>query len=124
TLDPSLKIIAPVREWSMGREEELDYAIKHGIPVSQTKESSYSKDENMWGITSEGSEIEHPNLTPKLNKILSWCTPIKDTPDAPESVSIHFEQGIPTALNGKKMSLLEIVEQCNAIGAKHGVGVV
>ncbi|MBP9667634.1 argininosuccinate synthase [Candidatus Saccharibacteria bacterium] len=124
TLDPSLKILAPVREWSMGREEELAYAEEHGIPVSQTVDSPYSKDENMWGITSEGAEIEHPNLVPKLGKILSWCTPIGKTPDTPERINLHFEAGVPTAFNGKVASLQKIIELSNAIGAKHGVGVV
>ena len=124
TLNPELKVLAPVREWSMGREEELAYAIEHGIPVSQTAESPYSKDENMWGITSEGGEIEHPSLVPKLDNILSWCMPIKATPDTPVRMTIHFEQGIPTSIDGKQMSLRKIVEHCNSIGAKHGVGVI
>ncbi len=124
TLDPSLKILAPVREWSMGREEELAYATEHGIPVSQTSDSTYSKDENMWGITSEGAEIEHPNLVPKLNKILSWCSPIEKTPDKPERLVIEFDQGIPVGLNGTKMPLHDIITEANSIGARHGVGVV
>ncbi len=124
TLDPSLKVIAPVREWSMGREEELAYAQEHGIEVSQTAESPYSKDENMWGITSEGAEIEHPNLVPKLHNILSWCTPIDKTPNKPERMTISFEKGVPVAIDGKKMPLVDIVTQCNTLGGKHGVGVV
>lgn len=124
TLDPSMKIIAPVREWCMGREEELEYAQKQAIPVTQTSDSPYSKDENMWGITSEGGEIEDPGLTPKLNKILSWCQPIDKTPDSPQAIKLHFESGVPTAIDGKTMSLKNIVELCNKIGASHGVGVI
>lgn len=124
TLDPSLKILAPVREWSMGREAELEYAMRHNIPVSQTKASVYSKDENMWGITSEGGEIEQPNLVPKINNILSWCNPITNTPDAAEQITIDYEAGVPTALNGKALSVLDIITECNTIGARHGVGVI
>ncbi len=124
TLDPDLKILAPVREWSMGREEELAYAAKNEIPVEQTAASPYSKDENMWGITSEGGEIEDPAEIPKLNKILSWCNPIDKTPNQPQLLKIKFEKGIPIAIDGQKMSLAEIVKLCNEIGAQHGVGVI
>jgi len=123
-LDPEVKILAPVREWAFGRDEELAYATEHGIKVDQTNESPYSKDENMWGITSEGGEIEDPCQTPKLDKILSWCNPISKTPDAPQQLVIHFEAGIPTAINGKTMSLQKIIQECNKIGSKHGVGVI
>ncbi len=124
TLDSSLKIIAPVREWSMGREEELAYAEEHGIEVSQTQDSPYSKDESMWGITSEGAEIEHPNLVPKMHNILSWCNPIDKTPNKPERITISFDNGVPVAIDDKRMSLSEIITACNSIGAEHGVGVV
>jgi len=124
TLDPSLRILAPVREWSMGREAELAYAEEHGIPVSQTAASPYSKDENMWGITSEGAEIEQPSLVPKIDNILSWCQPISKTPADAERVTIHFEAGVPTAVDGKNMPLIDIISACNTTGAKHGVGVI
>jgi len=124
TLDPGMKTLAPVREWGMGRDEELAYAMGHGIPVDQTIDSPYSKDENMWGITSEGGEIENPGEIPKLDKILSWCNPISKTPDEPQYLKIQFESGIPTAVNGKKMPLKDIVSHCNQIGAEHGVGVI
>ena len=124
TLDSSLKIIAPVREWSMGREEELAYAEEQGIEVSQTQDSPYSKDESMWGITSEGAEIEHPNLVPKMHNILSWCNPIDKTPNKPERITISFDNGVPVAIDDKRMSLSEIITACNSIGAEHGVGVV
>ncbi|MCL2037753.1 argininosuccinate synthase [Candidatus Saccharibacteria bacterium] len=124
TLDPAMKILAPVREWSMGREEELAYAIEHGINVDQTVDSPYSKDENMWGITSEGGEIEDPGEIPKLDKILSWCKPIAETPDKSQLLKIKFDKGIPVAIDGEKMTLSEIVKNCNAIGAKHGIGVI
>ena len=124
TLDPSLKIIAPVREWSMGREAEIAYAIAHDIPVVQTLDSPYSKDENMWGITSEGGEIEHPSLIPKTHAILSWCNPLDKTPQDATRIVIGFKNGVPVSIDGKPQSLTGIIETCNTIGATHGVGVV
>lgn len=124
TLDPKLKIIAPVREWGMGREEEIDYAHKHGIPIAQKKETPYSYDENMWSNTAEGGEIENPALIPKLPQILQWCNTIDKAPDTAERVTLKFEQGVPVALNGKCMELCDLIKECNTIGGKHGVGVV
>lgn len=124
TLDASLKILAPVREWSMGRDEELAYAKKYGIPVAQTIDSPYSKDENLWGITSEGGEIEQPSEIPKLEQILSWCTSPLQTPDLPQHLTLSFEKGIPTKINGQAMKLVDIIAKCNEIGAQHGVGVI
>jgi argininosuccinate synthase len=123
TLDPSLKIIAPVREWAMGRDEELAYAAKHGIPVTQTGAKPYSYDDNMWGSTGEGGEIEDPKLVPPLENILEVCTHPKDAPDEPKSLTVTFEHGIPVALNGKKLSVTDLVLKANEIGAKHGVGI-
>jgi argininosuccinate synthase len=123
TLDPSIKIIAPVREWAMGRDEEIEYARKHGIPVKQTKERPYSYDENMWGNTGEGGEIENPELTPNLPNILQWCNTIDSTPDTEETLEIGFERGVPVSLNSNPMHLADITMELNKIGAKHGVGV-
>lgn len=124
TLDPSIKILAPVREWSMGREEELAYAKKNDIPTPHTKKSPYSTDENMWGITSEGGEIESPNLKPNYHNILNWCSPIDETPEDAQDITITFEKGIPVAIDGKTFSLHTLIQRCNQIGSKHGVGVV
>jgi argininosuccinate synthase len=124
TLNPSLKVIAPVREWGMGRKEEIEYAEEHNIPVKQKADSPYSYDENMWGNTAEGGEIEDPFLEPKTNKILQWCKPIEDSPDQAETVNITFDKGIPTSLDGVEMKLSQIIAKCNEVGAKYGVGVV
>ncbi len=124
TLDPSLKIIAPVREWNMGRDEEIAYAQAHDIPVQQTKKLSYSTDENMWGITSEGGEIEHPGEIPNYDAILNWCTPVSKTQEESEDITITFSKGVPVALNNKNLELGAIIKQCNILGGKHGVGVV
>jgi argininosuccinate synthase len=123
TLDPNLKTIAPIREWSMGRNEQIDYATKHGIPIKQTKDTPYSYDENMWANTGEGGEIENPALTPKYDKILQWCNTPQSAPDEMESVEIEFKEGVPLSFNGEKMKLSLLIKECNKIGAKHGVGV-
>lgn len=122
TLNPDLKIIAPVREWSMGRDEELAYAKKHKIPVEQTKESPYSYDENMWANTGEGGEIEDPKLIPPLENILKWCNTPQQAPDKAEVISITFEEGVPVALNGAPLPATNLIQAVNKTGAKHGVG--
>lgn len=123
TLNPDLKTIAPVREWGMGRQEQIEYAAKHGIPIKQTSECPYSYDENMWANTGEGGEIENPALTPKYDNILQWCNTPEKAPDDAEEVTISFSKGVPISLNGEEMKLSEIIMACNTIGAKHGVGV-
>jgi len=122
TLNPSLKIIAPVREWGMGRDEEIAYAEKHGIPIKQKKDSPYSYDENMWSNTGEGGEIENPELIPKLDKILQWCKTIENAAE-PEQIEIEYEKGIPISLNGARSKLHDIIHRLNVIGGSHGVGV-
>ncbi|HSW99768.1 MAG TPA: argininosuccinate synthase [Patescibacteria group bacterium] len=123
TLAPELKIIAPVREWGMGRQEEIAYAKEHNIPVKQTSESPYSYDENMWGSSAEGGEIEHPHKVPNLAKILLWCSTPQAAPDTPELLKLTFTAGIPTKVDGLEMSLDKLIGYCNALGGKHGVGV-
>ncbi|MFA6383220.1 MAG: argininosuccinate synthase [Parcubacteria group bacterium] len=123
TLNPKIKTIAPVREWSMGRQEEIEYAEKHGIPVKQQKDKPYSYDENMWGNTGEGGEIEDPKLIPPLKNILQWCKTPEESPDKEEIMEIEFYQGVPISLSGQKMKLSELIMQCNKIGGSHGVGV-
>src|SRR3989344_5630919 len=122
-LNPDIKIIAPVREWSMGRDEELAYAKKHSIPVRQTAAKPYSYDDNMWGVTGEGGEIENPALVPPLDKILIVCTPPEKAPDEPEMIEIEFVKGIPVSVNKKHMKLADLILHLNKIGAKHGVGI-
>jgi argininosuccinate synthase len=123
TLNQKLKTIAPVREWGMGRDEELEYAEKNHIPVKQKKETPYSYDENMWANTGEGGEIEEPELIPPLGQILQWCKTKEEAKDESEIVEIGFEKGVPIALGGEKMKLTDLIMKCNAIGAEHGVGV-
>ncbi len=121
-LKPDIKIIAPVREWSMGRDEQLEYVKKHDIPVVQKMDFPYSNDDNMWGLTWECGEIEDNNAVPKIEKFLK-VSMIEDTPDKPEYVKLKFEKGIPIAVNNDKMKLALLIKKLNSIGAKHGVGV-
>jgi len=123
TLNPKLKTIAPVREWSMGRQEEIAYAKTHGIPVKQTAAKPYSYDENMWGNTGEGGEIEEPKLEVPLKNILQWSNTPEAAPAKPEYLELKFKAGKPVALNGKPMKLSQLITKVNSLGAKHGVGV-
>lgn len=121
--DPHMKIIAPVREWSMGRDEELKYAAKNGIETKQAQKGvSYSWDDNMWGVTGEGGEIEDPKLEPKLDKILQVTTLPENAPDKSEYLELEFEQGLPVALNGQQMKLADLITATNKLVGKHGVG--
>lgn len=122
SLKPDIKILAPVRTWAMGREEEMEYAAKHGIEVVQKTDFPYSSDDNMWGVTWESGEIEDPAEIPKVERFLT-VKKIEETPDKPEYVKFDFEQGIPVAINGKKMKLADLIQATNKIGANHGVGV-
>ncbi|MBI2145531.1 argininosuccinate synthase [Candidatus Woesearchaeota archaeon] len=122
TLKPDIKVIAPVREWSMGREEEIEYAEKHGIPVPAKKDFPYSVDDNMWGMTWESGEIEDPAQVPNFKKFLTTYTLPENAPDKAEHVKLEFLEGIPVAINGKKMKLAQLIMQLNKMAGKHGVG--
>ncbi len=124
TLDPDMKVIAPVREWNMDRNAEIAYAEKHGIPVPAKKDFPYSVDDNMWGMTWEGGEIENRELIPPVSRFLTAYTRPEDAPDKPEHVKLTFDNGLPTAINGKNMLLADIIQKLNVMGGAHGVGVV
>ncbi len=123
TLNPALKTIAPVREWSMGRDEQIAFCAEHGIPVKQSNDKPYSYDENMWGNTGEGGEIENPELKPQFENILQWCQTPEKAPDAAEYLEIGFKKGVPVSINGKSDKLMNIIAECNQIGSKHGIGI-
>jgi len=123
TLAPQLRAIAPVREWSMLREDEIEYAKQHGIPVPVTVSSPYSVDENLWGKSSECGVIEYPDKeVPK--DVLTWVTDPSDAPNKPEHVTLKFEHGIPVALNGEQMELWQLIDTLNTIAGKNGVGLI
>jgi argininosuccinate synthase len=122
-LNPDIKVIAPVREWGMGRDEQLEYCKKHGIPVKQTVDKPYSYDDNMWGVTGEGGEIENPALIPPLEKILQVCKSPEEAKDTPEYIKIEFEKGLPVAVDDRQMSLVDIIDELNHRAAEHAVGI-
>ena len=124
TLNPAIKIIAPVREWNMDRTDEINYAKKYGIPVPASVDFPYSVDDNMWGMTWEGGEIEDPAVVSPIEKFLTTYTLAENAPDEPEFVKLKFEKGIPVALNGNNMSLAALIGKLNKIAGAHGVGVV
>ncbi|HZJ28721.1 MAG TPA: argininosuccinate synthase [Solirubrobacterales bacterium] len=124
TLDPELKVIAPVREWQMGREEEIAYAREHGIPVKGgTEVSPYSIDDNLWGRSSEGRTIEDLSEPPP-DDVFQLVTRPELAPDQPETVIVGFEAGCPVSLNGERLELVELIDRASEIGCRHGVGIV
>ena len=121
TLDPSLKIIAPVREWRWTRTEELEYAHKHGIQVEATKESIFSIDQNIWGRSVEAGVLEDPWVAPPP-AAFQWTVSPEEAPDETVEVTIGFEQGRPVSLDGEKMDGVPIIEKLNDVGGKFGIG--
>jgi argininosuccinate synthase len=124
TLAPELKVIAPVRTWRMGRDEEAAYARQHGIPVKGGSEvAPYSIDDNLWGRSSEGRWIEDLAHAPD-DDVFQLVTRPELAPDQPEVVELEFERGVPVALNGERLDPVSLIERAGEIGARHGVGIV
>ncbi len=124
TLAPELKVIAPVRSWQMGREEEIAYAREHGIPVKGgTEVAPYSIDDNLWGRSSEGRWIEDLSHAPE-DDVFQLVTRPEEAPDEAEVVTVTFEAGVPVAFNGERLGLVELLERAAEAGCKHGVGIV
>jgi argininosuccinate synthase len=124
TLAPELKVIAPVRSWQMGREEEIAYARENGIPVKGgTETAPYSLDDNLWGRSSEGKWIEDLAHAPE-DDVFQLVTRPEEAPDEPEVVTLSFEAGVPVELNGARMGLVDLLERAGELGARHGVGIV
>ncbi len=120
-LNPQLQIIAPVREWRMSRDEEIQYAEEHNIPVEAKIKSPYSTDENLWGRSIECGVLEDPWAEPP-EEVYKWTKSAQDAPEKPEYLEISFEKGIPVALNGEEMDGVSLINTLNAKGGKHGVG--
>ncbi len=124
---PDMKIIAPWREWDLkSRDEEIDYAEAHNIPLKITRETNYSKDRNIWHISHEGLDLENPANEPMYNKegFLELGVSPEQAPDKPTYVTIHFEKGIPTAIDGIEMGAVELVKKLNELGGANGIGIV
>jgi argininosuccinate synthase len=123
-LDPELNVIAPVRQWSMSRDEEIAYAREHGIPVKGgTEAPPYSIDDNLWGRSSEGGEIEDLGAAPD-DDVFQLITRPEEAPGEPELVGVGFERGCPVAICGERLGLVELLERAAELGRRHGVGVV
>lgn len=121
-LAPDLKVIAPLREWDMKtRDEEIEYAQKHGIPVPVTKKSPYSLDRNIWGCAIECGELEDPWNAPPEDAYQMTTSPL-NAPDKPDEIVVGFEAGLPVSLDGKAMGGVELVAQLNEMAGAHGVG--
>ncbi len=124
TLAPELKVIAPVRSWKMGRDEEAAYAREHGIPVKGGAEvAPYSIDDNLWGRSSEGRWIEDLSVPPQ-DDVFQLVTRPEQAPDVAEVLEIDFEAGVPVAVDGERLGLVELLERLAAAGMRHGVGIV
>ena len=120
-LDPSLKVVAPVREWKWAREEEIKFAIEHGVPVPANLDSPYSVDQNLWGRANECGVLENPwNEAPE--DAFGITVAVEDAPDTPEYVDIEFKEGKPVAINGQEMKLAALIQKLNVMAGAHGVG--
>ncbi len=124
---PDMPIIAPWREWDIkSRNEEIDYAEKHNVPLKISRETNYSKDKNIWHLSHEGLDLENPENEPLYNKegFLEMGVSPEMAPDKPTYVKIHFEQGIPTSVDGKEMDSVGIVTTLNKLGGQNGIGLL
>ena len=124
---PGMKIIAPWREWSIkSREEEIDYAEAHNVPLKISRETNYSKDKNLWHLSHEGLDLEDPSNEPNYDKpgFLEMGVSPAMAPDKPTYVTISFEAGAPVALDGEKMKASKIIEKLNVLGGQNGIGII
>lgn len=123
---PDLAIIAPWREWDLkSRDEEIDYAEAHNIPLRINRETNYSKDKNLWHLSHEGLDLEDPANEPKYNEkgFLELGISPENAPDKPTYITIHFEKGIPTKLDGKELNGVEMISALNKLGGENGIGI-
>ena len=124
---PQMDIIAPWRFWELNsREKEIEYAEAHNIPLKINKETNYSKDKNLWHLSHEGLDLENPANEPQYNKpgFLELGVSPEQAPDTPTYITLHFEKGIPTAVDGKEMGAVELVEYLNKVGGENGIGLL
>ena len=122
---PDMTVIAPWRIWDIkSREEEIEYAEAHNIPLKISRETNYSKDKNLWHLSHEGLDLEDPSNEPLYNKpgFLELGVSPEQAPDEPTYITLHFEKGVPTALNGEALSGTKMVEKLNELGGKNGIG--
>ena len=126
-LCPDMAIIAPWREWDIeSRDEEIDYAEAHNIPLKINRETNYSKDKNLWHLSHEGLDLELPSNEAPINKpgFLELGVSPEMAPDKPTYVTIHFEKGVPTAVDGEKLESVALIEKLNKLGGENGIGIL
>ena len=122
---PDIPIVAPWREWEIkSRDDEIDYAAAHHIPLRVTRETSYSKDKNLWHLSHEGLDLEDPANEPKYDEILEMGVSPEKAPDQPAYVTLHFEKGIPTSVDGEKLDGVSLVAKLNQLGGANGIGLL
>ena len=121
-MNPKLKIIAPVREWNLNREDEIKYAVKNGIPI-KAKKSIFSTDQNLWGRSIEAGPLEDPFFEPP-DEAFEWCVPAKNAPDKAEYLEIEFENGVPVAVDGKRPNPVDLIQYVNQKAGLNGFGIV
>lgn len=122
---PDMPIIAPWREWELkSRDEEIDYAEAHNIPLKINRETNYSKDKNIWHLSHEGLDLEDPANEPDYDKILELGVTPEKAPEEPTYITLHFEKGVPTQLNGQSMSAQELLLELNKVGGANGIGLI
>ena len=122
---PHMQIIAPWRTWELkSRDEEIDYAEAHNVPLSITRETNYSKDKNLWHLSHEGLDLEDPANEPKYDEILEMGVSPEQAPNKPTYVTISFEKGVPVAIDGEKLSAVDIVKKLNQLGGENGIGLL
>ncbi len=122
---PEMEIIAPWRTWELkSRDEEIDYAISKGIDIPVTRETNYSKDKNLWHLSHEGLDLEDPANEPKYDEILEMGVTPEKAPDTPTYLTIHFEKGVPTSIDGVEMNGVEMVTKLNEVGGANGIGII
>ncbi|MBT97708.1 MAG: argininosuccinate synthase [Dehalococcoidia bacterium] len=119
-LGPEIDVIAPIRDWGMSRDDEIEYGQARDLPINANR-SRFSTDENLWGRSVEAGELEDPWLEPPEDAY-AWTSPVTATPDEPAYVEIHFEQGIPTAVDGESMGGVDLVNHLNTLSGTHGIG--
>lgn len=120
-LDPGLKVIAPIREWGLSRQEEMEYAKRHGIPLSEELGKTFSVDKNLWGRSVEGGPLEDPSAEPPEGAF-EWTRAPEEAPDSPAHLELGFEGGLPVSLNGERRGLVDLISELNALAGSHGVG--
>lgn len=122
---PDMSVIVPWRTWELkSREDEIEYAEKHNIPLKIKRETNYSKDKNLWHLSHEGLDLESVKNEPKYEEILEMGVSPQSAPDKEEKVVLEFKEGVPVKLNGKEMPVVDLIEELNKIGGKNGIGII